>query len=198
MIVEVNTSILERNNLTANQYILLFFLFNALKGGFELFYNKYQLKGELEELMDRDYLLKGDIPEPMDSDRLVINKKTCNALFIGENDMFWEFYSTYPLKVHAGRGISSYRFLRAGSTDAQVTLNAKKKYEKIIKGSRAIHEHIMQCLHMELWLRKKDNSMSYMVEVARYLNEKLWQKYESVLDMAKERVNKEKYGEKLI
>ena len=91
-----------------------------------------------------------------------------NILSNGDN--FDEFYNLYPIKTIRIDGKVDY--LRINKTKCKI------KYKKIIKNNLMIHDHIMDCLKLDIENRKKKNDMAYIKRMENWLaNEELKRGY---------------------
>jgi hypothetical protein len=157
--------------------------------------NEISMSSDLIDLKMRGYLLN-DVRTAKYAENMIFDREKVNALFRADDSLFWEFFSTYPIKVPGRNGGS--RILRSVGLDAKETLKMKKKYESIVKDNVVLHKHILKCLDAELFVRRKDNSLQFMKGIEPYLNQQAWTRYEDTLETMTVTKNKPKYGQKLI
>ena len=192
MIVEVNTEYLIQSQLTANQYIMLSLLYEGKLNSFEYYLLTYDAEKDLIALHNKGFILNYN--EEMHITDLILSRDKTSKLFGYDESLFWELFGTYPIKVSNGNG--GTRALRPTTHKSALTKKMKKKYEKKVK-SVAVHKHIMRCLHAELWMRRKSNSLQYMQQLDVYLNQESWYNYEYLLEMSNEQKTNT-YGQDLI
>jgi hypothetical protein len=128
------------------------------------------------------------------SNPITVNKAEIAKLFQLSETYFWEFYSTYPIKVPNGKGGS--RVLRTERSETKLAEDMKVKYERIIKTLEA-HKYVMRCLHADLDARKRSNTLQYLPAIEAYINGRDWEKAETLLDSANA-VRPLSYGQDLI
>jgi hypothetical protein len=194
-VLNIETETLIKKSLTLNQYAILYLLYtknyntlsNLIKDG-----KGYEK--DVQNLINRRYLLS-DLRYD-DISKTFFDKKKTKEIFSVDDSLFWEFFSTYPIKVPGRNG--GTRKLRSTGIDALETKNLKKKYESIVKDRNSVHKHIMRCLEAELLIRKKENTLQYMQGMSVYLNQNSWTRYEDVVEQMDQRKIVENYGEKLI
>jgi len=197
MIVEMNLDYLYQFEISPAQYLFLLLLQ-------EQKYNtadKMVMQGKIT-LQERSNLIeKGYMKNPTftESAKVILSKTKMAELFQqGDTEYFWELFSTYPIKV-SGNNRGGTRILRPSSHEAKETKVCKKSYETYLgKDGKAKHEHVMKCLHAELSLRRKDNSLGYMKNLTTYLNQQSWFSYETLIDSENISTNTVKYGESLV
>lgn len=175
MLIEIDTNILKSLNITINQLIYIKLLSEN---------NPKHLKEFLEvsTISDSDllHLVNEQILEPNDEN--VYNSKKCTLtksfmdwLQNYKGDYFDKFYELYPISVTRTDGTKDY--LRADIH------RCRKLYNKIIQGSKLKHNNLMDCLRLELQVRRTNNSTGYMKRMFNWLNTEEWLVYE---EMAKD------------
>lgn len=192
MIVEINTEFMLRAGLSADQYIMLMFLYEGKLNSFEYYLASNGSTEDLNTLHEKGYLL--NYSEDLSVHQLIVSRKNIGEL-LGYNDsFFWELFGTYPIKVSNGGG--GTRALRPTTHKSALTKKMQKKYAKKAK-NKSIHEHIMRCLNAELWMRRKSGTLQYMQQLDVYLNQESWYNYEYLLEMSNEQKTNN-YGQDLI
>lgn len=94
-------------------------------------------------------------------------KITDNFIDILSNgDDFDEFYNTFPIKVIRKGGNTDY--LRTNKNKCRI------KYKKVVKNNLMVHDHIMDCLKLEIENRTSRNNMSYMKKMENWLEKEEW------------------------
>lgn len=56
--------------------------------------------------------------------------------------------------------------------------SSKKKYEKIIKNNRKLHEKILILLKKEIEDKESQNALDYMPQIQTYINQRRWEAYD--------------------
>ena len=196
MLVSINTEVCFTVKITVNQYIILSLLYTQNYNTLNKLRDENDFESDFIDLTGQGYLLNDHRNCKLSTD-FIYDRAKVNALFRSDDSSFWEFYSTYPIKV-PGRGGVGTRMLRSVSIEAKETQVMKKKYESFVKKDAGKHKHIMKCLDAELFIRKKEGSLQFMQGIGPYLNQHSWTRYEGVLEQMQTFKKKTKYGEKLI
>ena len=97
---------------------------------------------------------------------------------------FDEFYNTFPVYVLRPDGTKGY--LKANVN------KCRKEYNKIIGKSKAMHDHIMDCLKFELQDKVTIGKMIYMQTMWKWLVQHGWEYYED--RVKEETIKTEAYG----
>lgn len=92
---------------------------------------------------------------------------------ISFEDPFLELYNKFPVKVIRPNGKED--LLRISKNKCKI------KYEKILKNNPLIHDHILECLDVEIKDKKSTSSMGYFKRLYNWLENKEWEKYEDKL-----------------
>lgn len=188
MIVEVDVQVCLDSKLTISEFVFLSLLWQKKANtAIELMKNDIGLQKSIPDLHKRGYLIV--------KDKLwIIDRKKCNLLFGKREDSdFWEFFSTYPMKVSLN---GATRVLRAQDPNSKNAIEAMGKYKARVK-SKAMHRHVMACLNAELEQKKRSNKLGYMQNIITWLNQQSWQMSEYLLKNEQPKVET-KHGEKLI
>jgi hypothetical protein len=82
------------------------------------------------------------------------------------SELWEEFIKIYPSKTPNGRRLY---------TNLEKTA---KKYESIVKNNRILHEKILILLNKDLKDRRSTNSLNYLPQISKYVNQKLWEAYD--------------------
>ena len=101
-----------------------------------------------------------------------------NTLLKRNDSMFDEFYETFPVYVIRPDGTKG--FLRANVN------KCRKEYNRIVGKSRAMHEHIMDCLRYELDDKMRTGKLGYMKTMWKWLTQHEWECYEEQLKVKEE------------
>lgn len=163
MIIEINTDFLKEHSLSADDYLYLYII---QKNGYE-YLQTLTLNPDIDTMLKKGYL-------ELSEDRYIVTE-TYRSLYTSDFDsMFTELLDTYPMKVQSNRG--NVRILHAKDPRAKANNKSKNKYKKITKSKKAIHEHIIKCLNIQL----KTDDLSYMQNLETWLNNHTWEKYEDI------------------
>lgn len=168
MLVEINTEVLKKFGISADDFLYLYLLHaKASHVGKEL-----DIKPDLEDLQTKGLIKLGDKP----SEHIV----RYDFLTIVEDDfdrMWPELVSHFPLKVMGKDGL---RMLRARDANAKTNQKAKRAYEKYVGKDKTKHDYIMKCLKNELVHRKLTSSLGYMQQLQTWVNNHTWEKYDTI------------------
>lgn len=188
MVIEVNIESCLNYKITPGQYVLLNLLWQKKTNtATALLKDDASLRESIKDLTDRGYILKTGAS-------FIIERKKCNELFgLSEDQDFWEFFSTFPLKV-SSKGTT--RPLRAQDPSSKNALEARSKYKARVK-TKAAHRHVMACLEAELDQKRRSNSLGFMQNILTWLNQSTWQLSEYLLKNEQPKVI-QKHGEGLV
>ena len=186
MILEIDTSILDRiPNLTINQLVFLTIVLNDIKTINQDIQRLLSLVNE-EEIQELE--TQGLISIQYDRDTQVISKtEKLEELLKEDKAMFDMFYDQFPVYVMRPDGTKG--FLRANVN------KCRKEYNRIIGKSKAMHEHIMDCLKYEIDERMRTGKIGYMKTMWKWLTQHEWEVIEEQMSYESETpVNYGEYG----
>lgn len=176
MILEIDTSYLIQNNITAHQYTIA----------------KLVREDRLPELKKYLHVSSTSITLRQDLDALyaagLISSPPGSAISLNTIDIatkfsqthaftrepFEELYDAYPTK--ALRPDGTYDYLRVDQK------RCKKIYYNIIRESPTLHDFILRCLKAEVYDRKSKGQMSYMKRLPTWLSSEGWKAYADVVE----------------
>jgi len=164
----INTDKLCELGIDANEYLLLYNLFTGINSC-----NSYNITtiNNLERL--------GFIKQ-MPDDTIILRQSALDLFTLRDLEKsFLEFFNSFPMKVGNGAGS---RPLRPKSSEAMSVKDTRKKYINIINKNPDLHEHILKVLNAQIDMLKKTNSLQYMNNIDTWLNQRVWEKYEYLLD----------------
>ena len=170
MILEIDTSILDRiPNLSINQLVFLNLVLSDIKIINQDIQKLLSLVNE-EEIQDLE--LQGLIQITKDnSDNQVISKTDkLKELLKEDKSMFDEFYDQFPVYVLRPDGTKG--FLRANIN------KCRKEYNSIVGKSRAMHQHILDCLNHEIEDKISTGKLGYMKTMWKWLTQHEWETIE--------------------
>lgn len=177
MILEIDTSILDRiENLSINQLVFLTLLLNDNQTINQDVQKLLSLVNE-EEIIELEK--RNLISVSNDTDNQVISKTdTLKDLLKEDKTLFDVFYDQFPVYVIRPDGTKG--FLRANIN------KCRKEYNRIIGKSKAMHEHIIECLNHEINNKMMTGKMGYMKTMWKWLTQHEWENYEEQLKFNEE------------
>lgn len=168
MIVEINTEILERFGITADDFLYLYLLHAKSYDCLE----RLTLNPDTESLQTKGLIKLGE--ELRDH----VVRQTFLDMFQASFDQMWsELLSHFPLKVYNN---GMMRVLRARDAQAKANAKPREKYRKVVGEDLVKHQFILKCLQNELELRKSTNTLGYMQMLSTWVNNYTWEKYEDI------------------
>jgi len=168
MILEINTEILKKFGITADDFLYLYLLYSECYDLIE----KLNLQPNTDSLQTKGLIKLGE--EVQDH---IIRQKFLD-LFQVKFDVLWsELLSHFPIRVYNNGNL---RVLRAKNAHAKANDKAKEKYKKILNGSKILHDNIIQSLKNELEVRKSTNTLGWMQMLPTWINNYTWEKYEDI------------------
>jgi hypothetical protein len=188
MKIQIDTDVLLKNDITLDEYFILYCIYNKEYNLLFLIYNCSESVNLLNDLLKgleiKQFLknTKGIVNQIGDL-TLVYLKAKGNDLFEEDLDnpekLFLEFWNLYPLKVPDGKG--SYRILRSKDSETKQANELKKKYFILIKQA-GTHTKIIKGLTG--YLSNMRNKMQFIVGIEVFINQALWEKYldEDIVD----------------
>ena len=186
MILEIDTSILDRiPTLSINQLVFLTLVLSDNQTINQDIQKLLSLVNE-EEIRELEHL--GLISIQYDGDTKVINKTSKLVELLKEDKtMFDEFYDQFPVYVMRPDGTKG--FLRANVN------KCRKEYNRIVGKSKAMHEHIMDCLKYEIDERMRTGKIGYMKTMWKWLTQHEWETIEEQMKVETPNQNYYNYGE---
>ena len=185
MILEIDTSILERiENLSIKQLVFLTLVLNDNQTINQDIQRLLSLVNE-EEIQELE--TQGLISIQYDRDTQVISKtEKLEELLKEDKAMFDMFYDQFPVYVMRPDGTKG--FLRANVN------KCRKEYNRIVGKSKAMHEHIMDCLKYEIDERMRTGKIGYMKTMWKWLTQHEWETIEEQMKVETPNQNYYNYG----
>ena len=185
MILEIDTSILDRiENLSINQLVFLTLVLSDIKNTNQDIQKLLSLVNE-EEIQELE--TQGLISIQYDRDTQVISKtEKLEELLKEDKAMFDMFYDQFPVYVMRPDGTKG--FLRANVN------KCRKEYNRIVGKSKAMHEHIMDCLKYEIDERMRTGKIGYMKTMWKWLTQHEWETIEEQMKVETPNQNYYNYG----
>jgi len=100
-------------------------------------------------------------------------------VFQGTENLFEEFYKTFPHKVPTGTGYRPVSTLDVESASARTT---KAIWDRIIKNKPYLQRTIIDNLKRELDSRNRDGSIGFLQGIDTWLRQATWEKWEDIPD----------------
>ena len=177
MILELDTSLLNKLNISLNQLVFLSLVMNENQKDNQ---DIRELLSRVNEEEIQDLIVRNIIIiEPMNNGvKYSLSDNIIKLLQSNKDSMFDEFYETFPVYVIRPDGTKG--FLRANVN------KCRKEYNRIIGKSRAMHEHIMDCLRYELDDKMRTGKLGYMKTMWKWLTQHEWECYEEQLKVKEE------------
>lgn len=187
MILEIDTSILDRiPNLSINQLVFLTLVLSDNQSINQDIQKLLSLvnEEEIQELESRELIATKNV-----DGTTVINKtEKLIELLKEDKSMFDEFYDQFPVYVIRPDGTKG--FLRANVN------KCRKEYNRIVGKSKAMHQHIMNCLKFEIDNKMITGKIGYMKTMWKWLTQHEWETYEEQMKV-EQPVTDNNYGTEL-
>lgn len=163
MNIEINPDYLIKNDLTANQFLIL----QLICENDALRLDKFINDEDIEQLKSKGFLT-------VDKEgNLEVTKEYLSTL--QGKGFFEELWLTFPVSVIRPDGIrDSLRTSRK---------RVRTAYKRIVKNRKDNHEHIIACLKLEIRERTKNDTMKYMKKLPNWLSSESWKEWEEKLKL---------------
>ena len=174
MLIEINTEILKKFGISADDFLYLYLLhaksYDCL--------GEITIKPDTEALQTKGLLKLGEKTEDH-----AVRQSFLDMFQVPFDQMWSELLSHFPLKVNTK---GSVRILRAKDANARSNAKAKKSYERYVQGDSQKHNHVVRCLINELNFRKANDSLGFMQMLQTWVNNHTWEQYEDLEDESAE------------
>ena len=169
MILELDTSLLSRYDLSLNQLVFTSLVLNENQTNNQ---DIHELLSRVNEEEILNLVQRGIIVVTTSDDEQIYSpsKELLEFTKKGKDSMFDEFYEVFPVYVIRPDGTKG--FLRANIN------KCRKEYNRIIGKSLAMHEHIMNCLKYEIDDKMRTGKIGYMKTMWKWLTQHEWECYE--------------------
>lgn len=168
MLVEINTEVLKKFGISADDFLYLYLLhaksYDCLEG--------LTLNLDPEALQTKGLLKLGEQLQDH-----TIRQSFLDMFQVPFDQMWSELLSHFPLKVFTK---GSVRILRAKDANARSNAKAKKAYERYVNSDSAKHRHVVKCLKNELDFRRANDSLGFMQMLQTWVNNHTWEQYEDL------------------
>lgn len=172
----INLKFLEKNNLSVNEYLTLLKIY--LFGAYEVIIPFSSELLIVEALVRRGLLDR-------DTDNMFSLSEIALSFFEtqGNNDLFEEFYKTFPSTVPDGTG--GIRPVSTSDVNGKGAQKTKQIWKKMLKNNIEKQKFVIECLKTELENRKKTGKLMYLHNIDTWLRQADWEKWESIVNKDK-------------
>lgn len=171
MILEIDTKFLLEHKISAHQYLLLRFASDTDYDGMKNYLKHCDTYNDIKRDMIALYNA-GLISTPWTeyaTFRDIKPSRKYVELTTYTGDPFDEFYNAFPVK--ALRPDGTYDYLRIDRT------RCRKIYHNIVRVNKTMHDHVMDCLRLEVNERNRTGKMSFMKRMPTWLASEEWKAY---------------------
>lgn len=177
MILELDISLLKTLNLSINQLAFISLVLSENQKDHQDIQELLSRvnEEEIQDLIQRNIIITQTMNNGISYQ---LSDDIINTLRKRNDSMFDEFYETFPVYVIRPDGTKG--FLRANVN------KCRKEYNRIVGKSRAMHEHIMDCLRYELDDKMRTGKLGYMKTMWKWLTQHEWECYEEQLKVKEE------------
>lgn len=177
MILELDISLLKTLNLSINQLAFISLVLSENQKDHQDIQELLSRvnEEEIQDLIQRNIIITQTMNNGISYQ---LSDDIINTLRKRNDSMFDEFYETFPVYVIRPDGTKG--FLRANVN------KCRKEYNRIVGKSRAMHEHIIDCLRYELDDKMRTGKLGYMKTMWKWLTQHEWECYEEQLKVKEE------------
>lgn len=177
MILELDTSLLTKLNISINQLVFLSLVMNNNQKDNQDIHELLSRvnEEEIQDLVNRNIVV---VEYLTNATSYNLSENTINIIKSKKDSMFDEFYNTFPVYVMRPDGTKG--FLRSNIN------KCRKEYNQIVGKSSAMHEHIMKCLRYELEDKMRTGKLGYMKTMWKWITQHEWECYEDQLQVKEE------------
>lgn len=186
MILEIDTSLLEKlEDPSIDQLVFLTIVSNDnIKANNQDIQRLLSLvnEEEIRKLISQGLII---VTTKGDGNQVVEKTSKLDELFKEDKSMFDMFYDQFPVYVTRPDGTKG--FLRSNIN------KCRKEYNRIVGKSKAMHEHIMNCLRFEVENKALTGKLGYMKTMWKWLTQHEWETVEEQM-----KVEEQEYGNDII
>ena len=186
MILEIDTSLLEKlEDPSIDQLVFLTIVSNDnIKVNNQDIQRLLSLvnEEEIRKLISQGLII---VTTKGDGNQVVEKTSKLDELFKEDKSMFDMFYDQFPVYVTRPDGTKG--FLRSNIN------KCRKEYNRIVGKSKAMHEHIMNCLRFEVENKALTGKLGYMKTMWKWLTQHEWETVEEQM-----KVEEQEYGNDII
>lgn len=187
MILELDTSILNKFDLSINQLVFISLVLNDNQTNNQDIHELLSRvnEEEIQELIQRNIV----VVTTADNNKIYSpSKELLETIQKSRESMFDEFYESFPVYVIRPDGTKG--FLRSNIN------KCRKEYNRIVGKSKAMHEHIMNCLRYEIDNKMQTGKIGYMKTMWKWLTQHEWECYEEQMKLEQQTI--ESYGTNIL
>lgn len=181
MVIDINTDNLINSGLSPNQYVISILIYERAYNTLETL--KLHFPEIIEEsvaaLLNKEIIIEA-------SNRIGYTTTDKFSESILHADFFDNLLSVYP--VFVVRNGNNKDYLR---TDRS---RCRKKYAKITRNKKSIHNHIIKCLEFEITTRQNEGTMSFMKRLPNWLDGKEWESWAERMEHEAAPIKQKAYG----
>lgn len=186
MILEIDTSLLEKlEDPSIDQLVFLTIVSNDnIKTNNQDIQRLLSLvnEEEIRKLISQGLII---VTTKGDGNQVVEKTSKLDELFKEDKSMFDMFYDQFPVYVTRPDGTKG--FLRSNIN------KCRKEYNRIVGKSKAMHEHIMNCLRFEVENKALTGKLGYMKTMWKWLTQHEWETVEEQM-----KIEEQEYGNDII
>ena len=168
MLIEVNTEVLQKFGITADDFVYLYLLHAK---SYDVV-STLCLTPNLEALQTKGLIKLGEELEDH-----TIRQAFLDMFQVPFDQMWSELLSHFPLRVNNQGNV---RVLRARDANAKANSKAKRTYERYVGKDKTRHDYVVKCLKNELIHRKQSDSLGWMQMLQTWINNHTWEQYDSI------------------
>lgn len=182
MVLELDTSLFDKFNISINQAVFLTLVMNENQHNNQ---DIHQFLSRISENDIQELVSNGTITVNTSGDSQIYSlSESSKELLKEEKTWFDEFYEVFPVYVMRPDGTKG--FLRSNIN------KCRKEYNRTVGKSKAMHEHIMHCLHKEIEDKMMTGKLGYMKTMWKWITQHEWEAIEE--QMYNEPVTSDAYG----
>lgn len=153
--------------LTLNEYLTLYKFYHDLEGKPFPYIpdDRY-----FDSLLERNLIVKNEAGYTLSSEGIKV---------FNSEDLFEEFYKTFPHKVPTEVGFRPVSTQDVNSSSAKAT---RAIWDRITKGKPNLQRTIIDNLKRELEYKKSDGSLGYLQNIDTWLRQATWEKWNNIPD----------------
>ena len=180
MILELDTSLLNKFSISINQLVFISLVLNDNQINNQ---DIHELLSRVNEEEIQDLIQRNIIVVTISDDNKIYSpsKELLDFIKKNEQSMFDEFYEVFPIYVTRPDGTRG--FLRSNVN------KCRKEYNRIIGKSKAMHEHILSCLRYEIDNKLQTGKIGYMKTMWKWLTQHEWECYEEQMNLEQQTAN---------
>jgi hypothetical protein len=167
---EVNLLKCKLNNITPNDYVLLYLMHYKKYPDIEKIFGRDLAVSTRNVLTNTKYILSDTTTTFKET---VLSGNVKKLLDIKDDIInFWEWYLIYPQKFDG-------RIFRAANPESKIAKDHKRKYLSKVK---SIEEHVEICERTRNFveLKRQKGELQYLYQIDRVLNNNMWEQWDGL------------------